>query len=266
MAKKIIKSDQLPAVNYVLRGSANDKDRPALHQTIHTEEGRIEACNGFAAHFASVVLKDSDDQPMEGTFVVDKQKLAEPYDGSYPDLFVLIPRLTPIFSIVIDPSLLKDALPDSGKYVKGCTLEFYGQDAPFLVRGALKDDTEIMALVMPMHRNRAEDSSFDPCDIIENRKSSALTILRGNHPWTYERDPEVMQGAVGEAWWKSDGAKCWFVFRENGSETWKAFYVRGDNPRCIPNEEEYTAFQNTSLEALIDAFIPFIDGHQAGIF
>lgn len=265
MTKKIIESEQHLAVKYVLKGASKDHDRPILYQTIDVQDGYFRSANGFVAHFAKGKLSDEDGCLDAGTYKIDKQLLAETVNGTYPDLCALLPTREPIFSVCVNPALLRDALPDVGRYTNRCILEFYGHTSPVLVRGALKDDTEVIALVMPMNID-SFDADFDPCGVIEKRKPGALTILRGSHPWVYERDPKVMKGATGEAWWKDDGAKCWFVYREAESEAWKGYYMnKMDGVKCLPHEG-YSDFQNTSLEALIDAFIPFIDDHPGGLY
>lgn len=230
MAKKIIKSTQHPALKYVLKGASKDASRPILHQAVNVKEEYFCAASGFVAHFAEGRLEDEYGNIDEGTYKVDKQLLAESIEGTYPDLCALLPTHSPVFSITVNPTFLRDAMPDTGNYTNGVVLEFFGEKDPFLVRGEMKDGTNILALVMPMHRNVGYEG-LDPCGVFSKRKPGHLRTGYSGVSWQYGVNDTHEYWEVMDMSFRPEAK--WVVQRNFGEDTWNAYLLKDNSTRCL---------------------------------
>lgn len=156
-------------LKWATKACYKDDARPILQAM--NFNGRVEACDGYRAHAANMVL-NSDEVVLNGAYLVPKTvgvglHVLEPVGGNYPDIASIVPHTEPVYSIKINAKYLVDALSSMDDYVE---LRFYANPEnkearykmppPMEVFGIIAD-VEAYALIMPMMSN-TDTSTWKP--------------------------------------------------------------------------------------------------------
>lgn len=153
------------AVRWVSKAMSKDPSRPVLQN--FGVNGVVAAADGFRLHMTPNEVNPDEYPPVpalpEGTYRLDAMPVVKAGEivgvnktedgGPYPDVFVLIPRREPAFTICVNPKYLADALSGMTEMVK---LTFFDSTSPVLVQGTIEgkhDELPALAVIMPMHDN-----------------------------------------------------------------------------------------------------------------
>jgi hypothetical protein len=154
--------DTAQAINWVNKTVSKDDARPVL-ETVNTN-GHLLSADGHRLHAANVKL---DLEPglytykTVGTTVIATESELTP--SNYPNTDVIIPKGIRYVEIAINPKYLADALSGMDNMARifiqvkeDETQSVIHVTQPIQVFGHTKDDTELYALVMPMHDTNHE--------------------------------------------------------------------------------------------------------------
>jgi len=177
-------------IRWLQKAQSDDAARPIL-TGLHVTEDYVIACDGFRLHATPtpLCLQLARDKQVKGKVPAgDFAANMEEVEGTYPDIFQVMPNSEATFAVAVDPKYLREALQGVEGYA---VLRFRSPDTPIEV---FDQYGKHYAVIMPRHQHPANDpkvGGWRPEDAkarIRRKLAHAEKLLAERTALTDERD------------------------------------------------------------------------------